>query len=192
MSDFWSDLSSTSMLHVCEQRRLWRDCSPEPSPVAYVIRTIISWAGSNLLSSKKLAAFILSILLIQVAVASYWRKYVNLVLVNCLKSLHRNSVAGLIFKRLDMTIVVDWDVKTHIKQTCRFQIWRNHTPSWKRVQIEIKETDSSIYQSLYSAIWPYEHSRKNFVPFNEPRHEKTCHRGFRPGMTQTGLLSFRD
>ena len=27
---------------------------------------------------------------------------------------------------------------------------------------------------------------------NEPRHEKTCLRGFRPGKTQTGLLSYRD
>ena len=26
MSDFWSDSSSTSILHVCEQRRLGRDC----------------------------------------------------------------------------------------------------------------------------------------------------------------------
>ena len=26
MSHFWSDLSSTSILNVCEQRRLWRDC----------------------------------------------------------------------------------------------------------------------------------------------------------------------
>ena len=26
---------------------------------------------------------------------------------------------------------------------------------------------------------------------NEPRHEKTCLRGFRPGMTQTGLRSHR-
>ena len=25
----------------------------------------------------------------------------------------------------------------------------------------------------------------------EPRHEKTCLRGLRPGLTQTGLLSFR-
>ena len=27
---------------------------------------------------------------------------------------------------------------------------------------------------------------------NEPRHEKTCLRGFQPGKTQTGLLSYRD
>ena len=49
MSDFWMDPSSTSILHVCEQQRLWRDCagSPEPSLVVYVISTIISWAGSN-------------------------------------------------------------------------------------------------------------------------------------------------
>ena len=40
---FWSDSSSTSILHVCGQRRLWRDCgcagSPEPSLAAYVINT---------------------------------------------------------------------------------------------------------------------------------------------------------
>ena len=27
MSDFWSDPSSTSILHVCEQRWLWQDCT---------------------------------------------------------------------------------------------------------------------------------------------------------------------
>ena len=27
MSYVWSDASSTSILHVCEQRRLWRDCA---------------------------------------------------------------------------------------------------------------------------------------------------------------------
>ena len=26
----------------------------------------------------------------------------------------------------------------------------------------------------------------------EPRHEKTCLRGFRPGKTHTGLLSYRN
>ena len=50
MSDFWSDLSSTSILYVCKQPRLWWDCrcagSPAPSLVAYVLSTIISWAGS--------------------------------------------------------------------------------------------------------------------------------------------------
>ena len=43
-SDFRSDPSSTYILYVCEQRRLWL---PEPSLFAYAIRTIISWAGSN-------------------------------------------------------------------------------------------------------------------------------------------------
>ena len=60
---FWSEPSSTSLLHVCEHRRLWWDCadvcagSPEPLlVVAYVIRTIISWAGSFLKyqSSRKM------------------------------------------------------------------------------------------------------------------------------------------
>ena len=41
---------------------------------------------------------------------SYWRKDVHLVLVNLLGSLPRNSVVKLT-DRLDMTIVVDWDVK---------------------------------------------------------------------------------
>ena len=57
-SDFWSDPSSSSILYVCEQRRLWRDetarmhslawmpASPEPSLFDYVISTIISCAGS--------------------------------------------------------------------------------------------------------------------------------------------------
>ena len=47
-SDFWSDPSSTSILYVCKQWRLWRNCadvnvhSPEPSLFAYAISTIIS------------------------------------------------------------------------------------------------------------------------------------------------------
>ena len=55
MSDIWSDPSSISILHVCEQigsgktalmRRLfWA----EHSQVTYVISIIISWAGSNYL-----------------------------------------------------------------------------------------------------------------------------------------------
>ena len=50
MSDFWADPSSTSILHVCKQWRLWRKYAgwPEPLLVAYVISTIISWAGSNI------------------------------------------------------------------------------------------------------------------------------------------------
>ena len=42
---FLVDLLSTSILHVCEQQRLWRDCS-DALLVACVISTIISWAGS--------------------------------------------------------------------------------------------------------------------------------------------------
>ena len=51
MSDLWLDPLSTFILHVCEQRRLWRDCADAPSPesslVAYVISTIISCAGQS-------------------------------------------------------------------------------------------------------------------------------------------------
>ena len=53
------------------------------------------------------------------AIVSYWRKYGHLVLVNRLGSLPSNSVVRLT-DRLDMTIVVDWDVKPQIKQTNKF------------------------------------------------------------------------
>ena len=49
-------------------------------------------------------------------VVSYWQKNVHLVLVKHLGSLPRNSVVRLT-DRLNMTIVVDWDVKPQIKQT---------------------------------------------------------------------------
>ena len=59
---------------------------------------------------------ILSLPLIQVgAVVSYWRKDVHLVLVNHLGSLPRNSLIRLT-DRLDMAIVVDWNVKPRTKQ----------------------------------------------------------------------------
>ena len=49
---FLSDPSSLFILHVCEQRRLWRDCAVALARlslllIAYVVNTIISWAGSN-------------------------------------------------------------------------------------------------------------------------------------------------
>ena len=50
------------------------------------------------------------------AFISYWRNDVDLLLVNRLGSLPRNSVVRLT-DRLDRTIVVDWDVKPQIKQT---------------------------------------------------------------------------
>ena len=53
MSDFWLDPSSTSILHVYEQWRLWGDrtdvqASLKSLLVAYVISTKISWTGSIL------------------------------------------------------------------------------------------------------------------------------------------------
>ena len=52
MSDLWSDPSSTSILNVCEQRRLWRDCADAPL-VAYVISTIISFGLKKISQSIK-------------------------------------------------------------------------------------------------------------------------------------------
>ena len=54
------------------------------------------------------------------AVVRYWRKYVHQVLVNRLGlCLPRTSVVR-ITDRLDMTLVVDWDVKQQNKQTNHF------------------------------------------------------------------------
>ena len=49
------------------------------------------------------------------AVASDWQKNVHLALVTHLGSLPRNSVVRLT-DRLNMTTVVDWDMKPQIKQ----------------------------------------------------------------------------
>ena len=58
MSDFWSDPSSTSILCVRTAKALarLRRCagSPEPSLVAYLISTIISWAGSDIAGENEL------------------------------------------------------------------------------------------------------------------------------------------
>ena len=49
---FWSNPSSISILHVCEQRRLWPDCADEQAQLSLswssVMSTIILRAGSNI------------------------------------------------------------------------------------------------------------------------------------------------
>ena len=55
------------------------------------------------------------------AVVSYRQKDGHLALVNCLGSLFRNSVVRLT-ERLDLTIVVDWDVKPQNKHTKTYKI----------------------------------------------------------------------
>ena len=55
------------------------------------------------------------------AVVSYWWKDEHLVLVNRLGRLPRNSVVRLT-DHLDLTIVVDWDIKPQIKQKRIFPI----------------------------------------------------------------------
>ena len=46
---FLPEASSRSLLHVREQQMLWRDCAygREPLPVAYMISSLFSCAGSN-------------------------------------------------------------------------------------------------------------------------------------------------
>ena len=51
-SDFWSDPSSTPILHVCEQRRLWRDCADAQARLSLCCRlcdkynNLMSWLNS--------------------------------------------------------------------------------------------------------------------------------------------------
>ena len=72
--------------------------------------------GSGNSRDEIISTAILSLLLIQVGQLLVLAKVVHLVLVNRVGSLPRNSVIKL-SDRLDMTIVVDWDVKLQIKQT---------------------------------------------------------------------------
>ena len=98
----------------------------EPGPVLGRMHVHLAWDGRRFDPRVRQHSFletgheiistaILSLPLIQVAV-SYWQKDVYLVVVNRLGSLPRNSVVRLT-DRLDMTIVVDCDVKQQIKQT---------------------------------------------------------------------------
>ena len=54
MSNFLSDPSSTSILHVCEQRRLWRDCADAHARWAFADRlcdkyhNLMSWLDTGL------------------------------------------------------------------------------------------------------------------------------------------------
>ena len=58
-SDFWSYPSSTSILYVCEQQRLWRDCADAQSRLSlrcspkYAISTKILWARSYIITINK-------------------------------------------------------------------------------------------------------------------------------------------
>ena len=67
------------------------------------------------------------------------------------------------------------------------------TPEIGNRLVQLIRMDGSTRQ-----LWVYL-ERALFMPSGlfypcklEPRHEKTCLRGFRPGMTQTGLLNCRD
>ena len=41
MSDVWSDPSSTFILYVCEQRRIWRDCADAQKYLTKSIKGIL-------------------------------------------------------------------------------------------------------------------------------------------------------
>ena len=62
----------------------------------------------------------------------------------------------------------------------------------------LKDTDITHFYNLevfnnFTCELPPKFSGYSMIMMNanEPRHEKTCLRGLRPGKTQTGLLSYR-
>ena len=84
--------------------------------------------GRSRVRSLGLATFFFSPVDSSRAVVSYWRKDVLFVLVNHLGSLPRNSVVRLT-DRLDMIIVVDWDVNPYMSHVMRkpvFAICEQH------------------------------------------------------------------
>ena len=99
------------------------------------------------------------------AVVRYWRKDEHLVVVNCLGSLPRNSVVRLI-DHLDMTVVVDWDVKPKFKLTnilkrptkiiliysqicCTFSIWLDSIQNLKQCSaINCRKNPTSLHDCV--------------------------------------------
>ena len=81
---------------------------------------------------------------------------------------------------------------------CKFLTSSSQTWCYIRKCIRMKYTGSRK-QKLHTWIWRgrgtwYLKRKKMWscINKNEPRHEKTCLRGLRPGKTQTGLLSNSD
>ena len=84
---------------------------------------------------------ILSLTLIQI----YWRKDVHLVLVNRLGSLSWNSVV-MLTGHLNMTIVVDWDVKSQIKQTNQQTDYCVFLGVNQQIVFSLKDDDDGVFK----------------------------------------------
>ena len=70
----------------------------------------------------------------------------------------------------------------------KFQILR---PQWHSSRNRQLSKDDSLFECILSMQIKKENVVKTHDKY-EPRHEKTCLLGLRPGKTQTGLLSHRD
>ena len=102
---------------------------------------------------------------------SYWRMDVHLVLVNRLGSLPRNSVIRLT-GRLDMTIVVDWDVKPQIKQMSQLmRLWylsyRRPAKAQASLRIRAVSPEPSLFAHMkYGSRWRVRPNIRHLAPLD--------------------------
>ena len=102
---------------------LWRDCSPEPSLVAYVISTIISWAGS----------FQLSVVMV-------------FILMQCVTQVPNSQKKCLAIARL-------MSVRLFLDLSLRFwQFYRNWVTEWQNQQNDIHSGQTLISLGFHH-VW---------------------------------------
>ena len=170
MSVFRSDSSSTSILHVCEQRRLWRDCagSPEPSLVAYVISTRISWAGSNVEQ------------LVRLNFTGIWARAQQCSKMN-LEPSNDSEQPG--HPQSDQFLHCTLWVA---KYPNLLQVDREDWSDWAdaKADLRLHWAHRSFCLSCSGSF--------SMETMYEPHHRKTGLRGLWPGKMQTSLLSYRD
>ena len=77
-------------------------------------------------------------------------------------------------------------------------IWRESSGQANNVDPDKKQSDR-VCTAYFGSIAVWENNKcsrfriitQQRYDYNEPCHEKTCLRDFRPGKTQTGLLTYR-
>ena len=94
-------------------------------------------------------------------------------------------------------------IKLRFLYNLNFLGFMGTSPSKQEVLVRIVSIEQMSFSDSRRAIVSYLHTNVHYVMVNylfnglnplvtyEPRHEKTCLRGFRPGPIQTGLYSHR-
>ena len=101
MSDFWSGPLSTSILHVCEQRRLWWDCAGRLCDKYHNLMSWLEWKSSKPVSFIKPFLFLAHLML----------------------SVRKGNLIVSVPDRYSFTFFIDWFSHPIPHKTC----WYNKT-----------------------------------------------------------------